>query len=83
MAKEAASRNGRFAADCVSWQRYGHDLAYMMKRLDKMDEIIREQERLISQLVLQFCDLRDGNRPKVKPRVETRGTCRIIQFRQG
>lgn len=58
-------------------------IIFGIKRLDNMDAIIRQQERLISQLVLQFCDLRDGSseRPKNEQRVEARGNCRIIQFR--
>lgn len=82
MVEQSISQNDKSTRQAVSWQRYGHDLAYMLKRLDNMDRIIHEQQMLLSQLVLQFCDLRDSRseKPVGKRVMETRGNCRIIQF---
>lgn len=67
-------------------RRYGHDLAYLMNRLDAMDKIMHEQEIMISKAVLWLSNLEEkykcpvaATRPEAL-KSEMRGQCRIIQF---
>lgn len=67
-------------------KRYGKDLTYLLKRLDEMDSVIRQQDRLISRITLVMTDLvetvKDGLEIGKRPRIEgkRRGNCRILKF---
>lgn len=67
-------------------ERYGKDLAYLLKRLDKTEELINCQQTLISYLTIKVADLQGSHRQAPDPEPVTdspvihRGHCRIHQF---
>lgn len=62
--------------------RYYRDLAYLLKRLDKMDAVMREQDRIIANMSIKFHELKYGapETSRSIPAIKARGNCRVIQF---
>lgn len=68
-------------------RRYGHDLAWIMNRLDSMERLINEQQLMLSKAALWLSNLenRASRQPESKPesaKSVTRGNCRIIPFQK-